>query len=156
MINKYPAEYHMVSSTILQQEYIIASSLMMRNCQHCGKLNVWSSPQMPVPREVTRMIRSLYHLHRLDMDLTIWRRTENGVGAEFPLMQTPTDPKDDLLLCVAAAWGDHIEDITQTIRRCRMRYEIETAARRTNIVGRTIIRIRQALAHLNKRVRRRA
>ncbi|OHA02375.1 MAG: hypothetical protein A3J58_03665 [Candidatus Sungbacteria bacterium RIFCSPHIGHO2_02_FULL_52_23] len=150
MVDKYPVQYHMVSSAVLQQEYIIASSVMMRNCQHCGKLNVWSLPQMPVPREVTRMIR---HLHHPDMIFTIWRRAENGVGAEFLLMQTPTDPKDDFLLCVAAAWGDHIEDITQTIRRCRMRYEIETVARHTNIIGRIIIRIRQALAHLNKRVR---
>lgn len=154
MIDKYPAEYHMVSSAILQQEYAVVSSVMIRNCQHCGKLNVWSLPQMQVPRDVTRMIRSLYHPHHPDMAFTIWRRTENGVGAEFLLTQTPADPKDDFLLCVGAAWGDHIEDITQTIRRCRMRYEIETMARHINIVGGIIIRIRQALAHLNKRVRR--
>lgn len=142
----------MVSSAVLQQEYIIASSVMMRNCQHCGKLNVWSLPQMSVPREVTRMIRSLHHP---DMAFTIWRRTENGVGAEFLLMQNSGE-HGDRLLCVAAAWGDHIEDITQTIRRCRMRYEIETAALHKNIIGRVLIRLRQALAGLNRQVRRTA
>lgn len=72
-------------------------------------------------------------------------------------MQTPTDPKDDFLLCVAAAWGDHIEDITQTIRRCTVRRDEKTIALHKNIFfGRIIIRIRQTLACLNRRVRRAA
>lgn len=146
MIDKYPVEYHMVSSAVLQQEYIIVSSVMTQNCPHCGKLNVWYLPQMPVPREVTWMIRSLNHP---GMAFTIWRRAESGIGAEFLLMQNSGE-HGDRLLCVAAAWGDHIEDITQTIRRCKVRRDEAAALRRRNVINRTVSRLWQALTGLRR------
>ncbi len=130
MFEKYSANSHMVTPPILQQEYEMISYVITYNCRHCSKSNIWYQPGLGVPRNVAGFIRSL---SGHGTSLAIWRRKEStGAGAQFLLVQNPVEEKN-VYFSITASWGGPAEDITETIRRCRTRYEDETAALHRNI-----------------------